>query len=75
MEEAKSNVVISPTFWHKDLSSVESRHDWLTHFSALVEETNVCLFRKDKGKKKKANERLQVSYTTVITKSHCFKLQ
>ena len=74
MEEAKSNVVISPTFWHKDLSSVESRHVWLTQFSALVEETNVCLFQKDKGKKK-ADERLQVSYTTVITKGHCFKLQ
>ena len=51
MQEAKSNVVIAPTFWRKDLSSVESRHVWLTQFSALVEETNVCLFRKDKEKK------------------------
>ena len=52
MQEAKSNVVIAPTFWRKDLSSVESRHVWLTQFSALVEGTNVCLFRKDKEKKK-----------------------
>ena len=60
MQEAKSNVVIAPTFWHKDLSS-------------LVEERNVCLFRKDK--EKKAVERMGLSYTTVITKGHCFKLQ
>ena len=52
MQEAKSNVVIAPTFWHNDLSSVESRHVWLNQFSALVEETNVCIFQKDKGKKK-----------------------